>query len=168
MIIHPMVTQLHFARSEFKRGLEGVSEPDGCIRLQQMNSLSWIVGHLTNQENRYWVKLAQNLDMETGLNDLVGYGKPPSMPPLAEMWVAWSMVTTAADRYLEALRPEQLSSNFLRNGKPVPENVGILLLRNIYHYWYHLGEACAVRQLLGHSGLAEFVGDMSAVEFEHH
>jgi hypothetical protein len=30
-----------------------------------------------------------------------------------------------------------------------------------YHYWFHLGEAFAIRQLLGHRDLPEFVGDMS-------
>lgn len=30
-----------------------------------------------------------------------------------------------------------------------------------YHYWYHTGEAHAIRDVLGHQGLAEFVGDMS-------
>ncbi len=29
-----------------------------------------------------------------------------------------------------------------------------------YHYWYHLGEAHAIRQMLGHTGLPQFVGDM--------
>lgn len=35
------------------------------------------------------------------------------------------------------------------------------ILRNIYHYWFHLGEAHAIRQLLGHTDLPQFVGDMS-------
>ena len=30
-----------------------------------------------------------------------------------------------------------------------------------YHYWYHLGEAHATRQMLGHTDLPQFVGDMS-------
>ena len=33
-----------------------------------------------------------------------------------------------------------------------------MLLRVTYHYWYHTGEAAAVRQLLGHVDLPEFVG----------
>ena len=37
----------------------------------------------------------------------------------------------------------------------------MMLLRNVYHYWFHTGEAHAVRQSLGHQGLPEFVGDMS-------
>ena len=34
-----------------------------------------------------------------------------------------------------------------------------------YHYWFHIGEAHAVRQMLGHVDLPDFVGDMSAVRF---
>lgn len=41
-----------------------------------------------------------------------------------------------------------------------------MLLRTIYHYWFHTGEAAAVRQLLGHSSLPEFVGPMGAAKYE--
>jgi hypothetical protein len=41
--------------------------------------------------------------------------------------------------------------------------VGTLLLRNIYHYWFHLGEAMALRQFFGHEALPEYVGDMADV-----
>jgi hypothetical protein len=30
-----------------------------------------------------------------------------------------------------------------------------------YHYWFHLGEAHAIRQMQGHPDLPQFVGDMS-------
>ena len=43
------------------------------------------------------------------------------------------------------------------------EDIGTTLLRNIYHYWFHTGEAHAIRQQLGHRDLPEFVGDMSRV-----
>jgi len=32
-----------------------------------------------------------------------------------------------------------------------------------YHYWYHLGEAMAARQILGHSQLPDFVGDIDSL-----
>jgi hypothetical protein len=37
-----------------------------------------------------------------------------------------------------------------------------LLLRTIYHYWYHTGENMGIRQGLGHTNLPEFVGDIDA------
>jgi hypothetical protein len=33
----------------------------------------------------------------------------------------------------------------------------------IYHYWYHIGESQAVRQMLGHTGLPEFVGNIQVL-----
>jgi len=38
-------------------------------------------------------------------------------------------------------------------------------MRNIYHYWYHTGEASAVRQMLGHAKVPEFVGDLSVAPY---
>ena len=158
---HLLVSQLRFARSEFARGLEGVSEEDGIRRLMPMNSISWMVGHLASQEHRYWVMLAQRTDVAPGLNDRVGYGKPASTPPLAEMWAVWKKVTAAADAYLDTLTPEILQTYLLRDGKPVDETVGTLLMRNIFHYWFHTGEAAAARQMLGHKDLPDFVVPLS-------
>jgi uncharacterized damage-inducible protein DinB len=158
---HPLVDQLRFARGEFERCLEGVSDADARRRLEPMNCISWIVGHLANQEHRYWVTLAQGQDLAPGLNDLVGYGKPASTPPLDEMRDVWCRVTAAADAYLDTLMPDLLQTHFEWQGQPVGESVGTLLLRNIYHYWFHTGEAHAVRQMLGHTDLPQFVGDMS-------
>jgi len=163
---HLLVAQLRFARSEFKRGLEGVSEADAVRRFLPMNCISWMVGHLANQEHRYWVIFAQGKNVAPDLYELVGYGKPASTPPLAEMWAAWQTVTAAADAYLATLTPEILQTFLLRDGKPVDENVGTLLMRNIYHYWYHTGEAAAVRQMLGHTNLPEFVGEINQVPYQ--
>ena len=165
MAAHLLVKQLRFARSEFMRGLEGVSEADAIRRMMPMNSISWMVGHLANQEHRYWVVFAQNKDVVPGLYELVGYGRPASTPPLKEMWAAWHKVTSEADKYLETLTPQIMQTFLLRQGKPVDESVGTLLMRNIYHYWYHTGEASGVRQMLGHVNLPEFVGDMTAASY---
>ena len=162
---HFLVDQLRFARSEFVRCLEGVSEEDACRRLEPMNCISWIVGHLANQEHRYWVILGQGQDLAPGLNDLVGYGKPASTPSLGEMWNTWRTVTAAADAYLDTLTPELLLTHFEREGKPVAESFGTMLLRNLYHYWFHTGEGHAVRQMLGHSDLPQFVGDMARAAY---
>ena len=47
---HPLVTQLRFARSEFVRCLEGVSDEDARHRIMPMNCISWMVGHLAAQD----------------------------------------------------------------------------------------------------------------------
>lgn len=51
MTLHPLVTQLRFARSEFVRGLDGIPEAEGVVRRAPMNALGWMVGHLANQEH---------------------------------------------------------------------------------------------------------------------
>ena len=163
---HLLVSQLRFARSEFVRGLEGISEEDAIRRVMPMNCISWIVGHLANQEHRYWVILAQQKEVAPGLYEQVGYGRPASTPPLNEMWSAWHKVTAEADKYLDTLTPEIMQKFLLRDGKPVDESIGTLLMRNLYHYWYHTGEAAAVRQLLGHTNLPEFVGDISEAPYQ--
>ncbi len=162
---HPLVDQLRFTRSEFLRALDGVTEEEGVRRFLPMNCISWMVGHMANQENTYWVRVAQGKTLAPELRDLVGTGKPASTPPLAEMWATWRLVTATADSYLDTLNPEVLVTHFDWKGKPVDENVGTLLLRNIHHYWYHIGEASAVRQMLGHTDLPQFVGDMTGVGY---
>jgi hypothetical protein len=100
-----------------------------------------------------------------GLDERVGSGKPASTPPVGEMWAAWRAVTAAADAYLDALTPALLETHLKRDGAPVAQSVGTLLLRNLYHYWFHTGEASAVRQMLGHRNLPDFVGDMTATPY---
>ncbi|HEX7619711.1 MAG TPA: DinB family protein [Anaerolineales bacterium] len=166
MQAHLLVSQLHFARGEFVRGLEGVSGEDAIRRIMPMNCISWMVGHLANQEHRYWVILGQQREVAPGLYELVGYGKPASTPPLKDMWAAWHKVTAEADKYLMTLTPAILQTYLLRDGKPVDESIGTLLMRNIYHYWYHTGEASSVRQMLGHTKVPEFVGDMDKAPYK--
>ncbi len=161
MSVHPLVAQLRFTRAEFARCLKDVSPGDGVRRIMPMNCISWIVGHVANQEQTFWVLLAQDRTLVPGLNDLVGFGKPASTPPLDEMWAAWHTITQAADLYLDNLTTTTLQTYFIYKWKPRPESIGTMLLRNIYHYWYHTGEAHAIRDMLGHRDLPYFVGDMS-------
>ena len=163
---HPLVTQLHFARSEFVRCFEGASAEDALRRMMPLNSLSWIVGHMANQEQGWWLMLAQGRVLVPGLNDLVGYRKPASTPPLDEMWSAWKFITQAADEYLTTLTTATLQTHLVYKGTPRPETIGTMILRGTYHYWYHTGEAHAIRDLLGHIDLAEFVGDMSQAVYQ--
>jgi len=134
-------------------------------RVMPMNCISWMVGHMANQEHRYWVIFAQQKNVAPDLYELVGYGKPASTPPLDEMWAAWWKVTAAVDDYLDTLTPAIMQGFLLRDGKPVDETIGTLLMRNIYHYWYHTGEAAVVRQMLGHTNLPEFVGDVNTAAY---
>ncbi len=154
---HRLVEQLRFTRSELLRGLEGVTGQEAVRRFEPMNSLSWIVGHLASHEQRSWLQRAQGITVNTAV-EVCGFGKPASTPPLDEMWAGWHAITQASDTYLDALTDETLQTHFMIDGQPHPENIGTVLYRVTYHYWYHIGEAQAIRQLLGHTGLPQFVG----------
>jgi hypothetical protein len=162
---HLLVTQLRFARSEFERCLEGITESEAVQRMGQMNCISWIIGHLANQEQTYWVMAPGNQLLAPKLYELVGTGKPASTPPVKEMWTAWHEITQAADAYLDTLTPGLLEGFFLWGGKALTESRGTLLLRNIYHYWFHIGEAHGIRQTMGHQNLPQFVGDISQAPY---
>lgn len=155
--------QLRFSRSEFNRALEGVSETDAVQHMGPMNSIGWIVGHLANQEQRYWLMRPGLPLIYPDLNTLVGYGSLPNTPALADMRKVWADITAAADRYLDVLEPELMQQFFPSSGASVKynESIGTLLLRNIYHYWYHLGEIMSIRQMLGHKDLPEYIGSMA-------
>jgi hypothetical protein len=157
---HPLISQLYFARKEFVRGLEGVTAEDACKRFLPMNCLSWNVGHLAWQEQRYWLTHMQGITLIPELNELVGYGRPASTPPLDEMWSAWHTVTRAADEFLDALTPETILQPYIYNGEITQYPVGSRIQRVLYHYWYHTGENAAIRQMLGHTDLPQFVGDI--------
>jgi len=157
-----LARQLRFARSELMRCLDGVSAEEAVVRVQPMNCISWMVGHLANQEQTYWVQAGQQKVLYPGLHEQMGFGKPATTPAYADMLRIWREITQCADEYLDRLTPELLLTHFVWNGKQVQENVGTMLLRNIYHYWFHTGEAHAVRQQLGHKDLPQFVGDMSS------
>lgn len=161
----PLVTQLRFARSELERCLQGVSAADAERRIQPMNSIGWIVGHLASQEQFLWLERAQGEILSPELYQLVGYGQPATTPPLDEMWHFWHEITTAADCYLDTITPEMLGTPLFWQDGQTAEDVGTSLLRNIYHYWFHIGEAHAIRQVLGHTKLPQFVGDLAEVRY---
>jgi hypothetical protein len=81
------------------------------------------------------------------------------------MWSVWRTVTAAADPYLDTLNVDLLGTHLYREGKLIDESVGTMLQRVIYHYWFHTGEAAGVRQVLGHTDLPEFVGDMDTAAY---
>ena len=76
------------------------------------------------------------------------------------MRAAWAEITEAAEPWLDSRTSSDLVAKVVRNGKPSRYIYGSLILRMIYHYWYHTGENMAIRQSLGHVELPEFVGDI--------
>jgi hypothetical protein len=160
LTIHPLVEQLRFTRAEFKRGLRGLTQAEARKRFRPMNCISWNIGHLAWQEQRYFLYYAQGAMPLPDIDQRFTTGAPASTPALTEMWTAWNTITRAADPWLDTLTPEKLAEHLVKNGKPTPYLFGALLQRVIYHYWYHTGENLAIRQRLGHVHLPQFVGDL--------
>jgi hypothetical protein len=157
---HPLVLQLRFARSEFQRALVGLTDDEARRRFLPMNCISWNIGHLASQEQGQWLLLAQGKVLLPHVYKLFGTGAPASTPALDEVWAAWRAITEAADLWLDSVTTEKLQAYALREGRPTRFTFGSLLQRNIYHYWYHTGENLAIRQLLGHTDLPQFVGNI--------
>jgi hypothetical protein len=159
---HPLVLQLRFTRKEFQRGLKGVTAEEAVKRFGPMNCISWIVGHLAWQEQMYWLTQAQGITPAPEVNACAN-GQPACTPDLNEMWAAWKTVTAEVDKFLEPLDSAALATHTLKRTAPhdpYKESLGTRLRRTTYHYWYHLGESQAIRQMLGHTGLGNFVGDI--------
>lgn len=157
---HPLVEQVRFTRSEWLRALRGVSEQDGGRRIEPINSIGWIVGHLAWQEQLYFLTRAQQRTPAPILNEVAAYGGPPTTPSLKEMIAAWKLVAAEADAWMEPLTTADLL-------EPLPppggkRSVGDGIRRMTYHYWFHIGEILAIRQLMGHPRRPEYVGDIEA------
>ena len=71
---HPLVLQLRFTRSEFQRALAGVTDDDARRRFLPMNCLSWNVGHMAWQEQRYWLWRGQDRILLPQINELFANG----------------------------------------------------------------------------------------------
>ncbi|MGA7671716.1 MAG: DUF664 domain-containing protein [Nitrolancea sp.] len=160
-MVHPLISQLRFARSEFRRSLDGVTDEEARRRFMPMNCISWMVGHMASQEQSYWCDFAQGKIVAPRVSELTAHGKIASTPSLDDMWADWTTITEQADVFLDGLTSDHLSEFFTLNGKPAREDIGTMLQRTIYHYWFHNGEAQGVRQLLGHTDLPQFVGKFS-------
>ena len=159
---HPLVDQLRFTRSEWLRGLRGVSEDAGGRHFGQMNSIGWIVGHLAWQEQRYLLYRPQGIMLRDDIQRDFTTGGPMSTPSLAGTLAAWRSITKATEPFLDQLTTKKLLVDLPLNGKRSGQTQGSAIRRMTYHYWFHIGEILAIRQQLGGRGLPEYVGNIEA------
>lgn len=157
---HPLVEQLRFTRREWLRGLIGVSEEDAQCHFGPMNCISWTIGHLAWLEQRFWLERAQGKILFPQLRTDYAYGAPMSTPSLAEMNEIWHEIIQAADPFLDQLTTQSLQDELLLEGKSVGQSIGSALRRTTYHYWYHIGETQAIRQMLEQIDLPDYVGNI--------
>jgi hypothetical protein len=128
-----------------------------------MNCIGWTVGHLAWQEQRYFLQRAQGRLLFPDLNTTYAYGAPMSTPSLADTLRTWHQVIQASQPYLDSLTTKSLEQELPLDGKPVGQSSGSAMRRMTYHYWYHIGEIQAIRQMLGHAALPEYVGDIETL-----
>jgi hypothetical protein len=155
--IHPLVDQLRFTRSEFLRAVRGVGAEEARRRFLPMNCLSWNVGHLAWQEQRYFLWFPRGELLYPEIARDFAYGAAASTPPLRPLLEAWTRITETVDPWLDSLSANDLTAPVERK---LDRTYGNLLQRVIYHYWYHTGENMAIRQQLGNKRLPEFVGNL--------
>jgi hypothetical protein len=155
---HPLVDQVRFTRAEWLRALRGVSEADGSRKIEPMNTIGWTVGHLAWQEQLYFLTRAQGKTPVPVLNELTASGGPPSTPSLKEMMAEWKKVTAETDAWMEPLTTTDLLRQLPPPGRT--RTVGDAIRRMTYHYWFHIGEIVAQRQLMDHPRRPEYVGDI--------
>jgi DinB family protein len=160
---HPIVEQLRFTRSEWVRALRGVSEEDANRHLGQMNSIGWIVGHLAWHEQRICLERAGRNALFPSVNEEFASGAPMSTPSLKAMRTAWRKITKEADANLDSLTTRALMRDLPRGGKPSGQAHADALRRLTFHYWFHIGEILAIRQMLGQRRLPEYVGNLEAM-----
>ena len=123
-----------------------------------MNSISWMLGHMAWHERQVWFRRLRGLKVEPGL-DAFATGQPASVPSLAVVQAAWDRIVAGADPFLDSLETADLEGLPVHDPRANPPIVGSQIQYVTYHYWSHIGEVSAVRQVLGHTGLAEYVGD---------
>jgi hypothetical protein len=157
---HPVGEQLRFTRGEWRRGLTGVTEQEGGEHCGQMNSIGWIVGHLTWQEQRYLLDRPQGIMLLPDIQERFAFGAPMSTPSLAEMLKSWRKITRASEPFLDSLTTRDLLRDLPLNGRKSGQSQGSAIRRLTYHYWSHIGEIQAIRQILGHKRLPVYVGNI--------
>ena len=158
---HPRVSQLRYARREFRRGFRTMRPEDAEQRPGDLNSVSWSVGHLAWQEQKYFLTWGQGVTPYPEIDKVFRTGMPGTTPVLSEVLAAWLDITARSDVWLDTLDSAALLLPYDAGGKRRGGRlIGNLIQRVTYHYWFHTGMNQAVRKLLGNQPLPQFVGNI--------
>ena len=142
--MHPLVQMVKLTRQEFLRGLRGLSDEDARKRIEPMNCISWIIGHVANQQHACFVAWPRGEDVASRYRPF-GFGSPASQPPLDEVMALWRDSCDAADRWLDVSDEEAMQERFVPRELMEDENAGTLVVRHLFHTWSHIGEISAIR-----------------------
>jgi hypothetical protein len=146
--MHTLVQMLYLTRQEFERNLVGLTDEDARKRFEPMNCISWIIAHVACQHQAYFVDWPKNQNVDSRFQPY-GYGAPPSQPSLEEAMTLWKDTCSSSDTWLQTSTKASLQEK-CKNPLAGGESWGTLLVRCIFHTWYHMGEINSIRQLLGH------------------
>ena len=106
---HHLVRYLKHARRELLRALDGLDPTAVDLRLGGLNSPTWIVGHLTQQEQRLF--LTPRGEPEVADLSPYGSGAPVMLEPLHDIETLLEFkraVAEAVDPWLDTLTAEDL------------------------------------------------------------
>ena len=142
------------------RSIKGITEEEARKRFETMNCISWNIGHLAWQEQRYWLFLAQGQVPFPDIQTNFAFRAPASTPELKDVLTAWKSITESSDPWLDQLTTEKLLEPVPINNQPSEYIFGNLLQRVIYHYWFHTGQNIAIRKMMGHTDYGVYVGDI--------
>jgi hypothetical protein len=78
---------------------------------------------------------------------------------------SWPVLTNYLVRSSDRSGHPKLETFLTEGEQSFDENVGTIFMRNIYHYWSHLGEIISIRQILGHANVPEYVDDLKKVMY---
>jgi hypothetical protein len=150
------------ARADLLRAIDGFDDARAALRVAGLNEPAWMVAHLAEQEQRYWLKA---FGKPAVVAELAGYrrARPDVVLPLSAALSAWRTVADATTGVLlgfeeggaEAFPPE-------RSYVPA-EPIAVLCLRVFGHYYLHVGQLTAVRRTLG-MPVPTFVGKLPGGE----
>lgn len=62
--MHTLVQMYHLTRKEFERNLTGLTEEDARKRIEPMNCIGWIIGHVANQQHTFFVDWPQGRESD--------------------------------------------------------------------------------------------------------
>ena len=62
-------------------------------RFLPMNCISWNVGHMAWQEQRYWLIYEQGIELYPDIDRVFRWNAPASTPALEDVQAAWQAIT---------------------------------------------------------------------------
>lgn len=140
----------------FSKNLSDISDSEANQRINNSNSLAWIVGHTLDLQ--YNLAMLTGQATENPYAEQFGFGKPfdakAKYPSLSKMTKDWEALSPKISEVLGKMTEEQL------NGKaPFPLPIAEQTMRGLFafqmhHLGYEFGQIGLYRKFLGKSGFS--------------